>query len=400
MATHSGVPGARAVRRRPVAPLTLVLAIFLGQLVAFCALALFTPSHVLQLDVFQVGDDYQYFLNAAERWLAGSSPYLQHGFVTPPASMLPQIAMRHLPPETARDVFTAATSLLLAASLWRFAAALGIARRRRIPLLMVAFAFMPTWMLLNGSNYDGVMVALMMFAYSARSRIVRALLLASSVVLKVYSGMMLVVMTRRRQWVLLLLTVALSALALLPFWRLLPELLAVLLYRGGTYSVGAYNNLSPAALFMLALARFGPLAWKLPYALFWLGTLVYVLARDRSEGAESLAVYVPWMIAAPPFVWAYAGVVVLPAFALLVRVSEQRALRWYEWMGVAGFVLLDIHPEFVALILNLGWEARKAGDLVTSVCGSLGTTLLMLAMVARVRQSGSAALPAGEIRSS
>lgn len=388
-------PGPGAIRRRQIEPLRLVLIVFLGQILAFCVISLSTPIGFLYLDHFQVGDDYHYFRNAAERWLAGSSPYAQKGFVTPPTSLLPALVLRHLSATSAKEVFALVSALLIVVALWRFAAALGISRRHRAALLVAAFTFVPMWMLLNGSNYDGLMLALMIFAYSARSRMARAVLLASSIVLKVYSALMLVVMARKRQLAQLLLVVVLCAAALLPFWRLLPEMLAVLLYRGGSFSVGAYNNISPAALLMLAFSRFGPLAWKLPYALFWLGTLAYVLKRDRSEGAESLATYVPWMIAAPPFVWAYAGVVVLPAFALLVRAAEERALRWYEWMGVLGFVLLDIHPEFAALILNLGWEVRKAGDLVTSICGSLGTTLLIFAAVARAHQGGGGELPAG-----
>lgn len=385
---HRQLPRARADRGQ-LSPLRLSLIVLVGQVAIYLATFLAIRPGTSFFGVFTVGNDYRdYFYRAAGDWLTTGSPY-RHLFVAPPPSVMPAALLHGFPEPTSHAIYSAITVPLMAFGLWRYSGALGLRHTYRIGLLAAAATFLPMWLLVSGGNTDGLMLAGLLLAYSLRSRMARALLLAGTIVVKVYSALLLLVALRKRQWRLVALTAAFCVLLLLPFWRLWPEALRVLFSRTGYEQV--MYNISPAQLFYLAFHRWGALAWKLPYAVCWLGALAYTMRRnvDRA-GPETLGMYAPFMISAPLLVLAYGGVMALPAFALLLLVSQHRALRWHEWLVIGGFLLLDFHPEFALAYSSYTFAAFHNAKLAASVAGALGTTLMVMGTVARARGRASA----------
>lgn len=210
------------------------------------------------------------------------------------------------------------------------------------------------------------------------------MLLAASVVLKMYSALLVMVWALRRRWRMVAIAAVACALLLLPFWRVLPGMVEALLTRAGRG--GELYNISPAALAVLVLRGLGPWLWKIVYAAFWCGTFGYTVARGRAvEGAEELGTYAPWMIAAPLFVHYYCAILALPAFALLMKVSQERPLARAEWLALSGFLLLGVHPEFVPAYMGYTEVAYWPVTVVSSIMGGAGTTLLVIGMAGRAR---------------
>lgn len=380
--------------KRTTSPLRLVLLLLLGQVALYAGACLALQSGEFSWGLYTVGDDWkQFFYPAAHRWLSTGSPY-GGDFMGPPAAVLPALLLHGFSLETSHAIYTLVTMALTAFALWRFGGALGLNGRNRAGMLAVAAAFVPTWFLANGANLDALMLAGLLLGYSVRSKVARALLLAGTIVVKVYSAILVFVALRKRDLRLALLTCALCLLALLPFWRLLRQAAGLILLRTGIFKLG--YNISPAALFYSALHGLGTVAWEAPYLLGWLLAFAYVLRRNADrDDAETLAMYAPFMIAAPFKVSAYAAVIALPTLALMLRQSQDRALRWYEWGVVAGFLLLDLHPEFIVAYGSYEFSSFATAKLVASLAGALGTTLLVAGCVARARTQQTEREPVG-----
>jgi hypothetical protein len=362
-------------------PLGVVGGIFLAQVAAYGLAAAYTRE--LRTNIFELGNgDFLYFYHAATAWLAGQSPYRDPQFVTPPASMLPAIALHRLPLGTAQRVFTVVTAALMGAGLWRFGGALGLTRRNRWGLLGVAAVFVPLWMLLNAGNMDGLMLALLLYASTARGKLTRAALLGASIAVKLYSGLLLVVLTVRDRLREAELVAVFAAVMTVPFWGVLSEMAVRLTGRGE--KLLAVYNISPALLAELTLGWMGPWAWKVVFWTFWLGTLAIMLARThKGSDAEDLAKFAPWMMAAPVLVFCYCAILALPTLALLLRSSQEGKTSPAEWRAIAGIVLLGLHPEFVPIYLHVPEIMYGPLSVVTWVMGSAGTTLLLIGMVHR-----------------
>lgn len=373
-----------SAEHRSLSPLRLSLIVLVGQVATYVATFLAVRPGTSFFGVFTVGHDYHdYFYRAAGDWLTTGSPH-RHLFVAPPPSVMPAALLHGFSEPTSHAIYSVITVCLMAFGLWRFSGALGLRQAARSGLLACSATFLPMWLLVCGGNTDGLMLGGLLLGYSLRSGAGRALFLAGTIVVKVYSAVLLVVALRKREWRLVGLTAAFSVLFLLPFWRLWPEALHVLLSRTGYEQV--MYNISPAQLFYLVLHRWGALAWQLPYATCWLGALAYTLRRnvDRNN-AETLGTYAPFMITAPLLVLAYGGVMALPTFALMLRVSQDRPLRRREWLAIAGFLLLDFHPEFAVAYGSYTFAAFHNAKLAASVAGAVGTTLLVVATVWRAR---------------
>lgn len=372
---HAGRPGNR------ITPSRLLLILFVGQIAVYLMASLVFDYGELRLGGFGVGDDYQFFCNAAHYWLSGVSPYREHFYVTPPPAMLPAALLHRFPMATAHLIFNLITLPLLLLGLWKYGKAMALTRRSRVLYLAIAATFPPLWMTLNGGNVDGLMLILLLFAYSARRKITRAILLACSIVVKVYSALMVVVLLRKKDFAAIGLVTAACLLALLPFWHLWPEMIQVLLSRSQRQNINF--TISPAEIFFFLFRFLGPVVWKVLYAMFWIGTFAYTLARrGDSADAEGLAVFAPWMVSAPLLVFSYAGIIALPALALVLRTFQDRPLRRPEWLMVVGFILLGFHPEFVANYWTLSFLTFAFLRAVVTATGCLGTSLLVIGATA------------------
>jgi hypothetical protein len=380
------IPATQGAARSPrdLHPARLLLILFLGQIALYLMASLVFDYGTLRLRGFGTGDDFHFFYGAAGYWLSGASPYLEDAYVTPPPAMLPAALLHRLPMQTALLVFNLVTLPLMFAGLWKFGKAMELSRRNRLLYLAVAATFPPLWMTLNGGNVDGLMLALLLFAYAARRRITRAVLLACSIVVKVYSALMVVVLLRKREFAVVGLIAAVCLLALLPFWRLWPETIHALLFRTQRQNINF--NISPAELFFFLFRFLGPVVWKVLYAAFWFGTFAYTLVRRGAAAeAESLAVFAPWMVSAPLLVFSYVGIIALPALALLLRTFQDRPLRRPEWLMIVGFLLLGFHPEFVANYWTLSFLTFAFLRGVVTATGCLGTSLLVIGATAAAR---------------
>jgi len=380
------IPATQGAARSPrdLHPARLLLILFLGQIALYLMASLVFDYGTLRLRGFGTGDDFHFFYGAAGYWLSGASPYLEDAYVTPPPAMLPAALLHRLPMETALLVFNLVTLPLMLVGLWKFGKAMELTRRNRILYLAVAATFPPLWMTLNGGNVDGLMLTLLLFACSARRKITRVVLLACSIVVKVYSALMVVVLLRKREFAAVGLVAAACLLALLPFWRLWPEMIHALLFRTQRQNINF--NISPAELFFFLFRFLGPVAWKILYAGFWFGTFAYTLVRRGAAAeAESLAVFAPWMVSAPLLVFSYAGIIALPALALLLRTFQDRPLRRPEWLMVTGILLLGFHPEFVANYWTLSFLTFAFLRGVVTATGCLGTSLLVIGATAAAR---------------
>jgi glycosyl transferase family 87 len=362
---------------RAISLLRVVALVFGGQIVIFFVLrALFLPGASV-FAWFNDGWDYRYFYWGAQAWLAGHDPYrFVPGFVTPPFSLVIPSLFSHLSLDRSYFAFFCCNLVLVAVSLWRYASALRLQRQERVLLLLVATLFVSAHECMRGGNMDGVMFALLVAAFSVRSRLMGALCLGASFVTKVYSVVFLPVALRKGQWRFAASSTAAGFALLLPFFRRWPSALHALAGRGARFDPG---SIAPAAL-VYALRGEITRSGSILCMAFWLVTLSVALYRDhRGElSPGTLARYVPWMLGYPLLVFSYVGVLALAVLASLVATARKRPLRAAEHCIFIGFLLLGIHIEHATNVLPLNYETYHFFRMHTAVVQSLGTVLMMI----------------------
>lgn len=376
---------------RPAAVTRIVLLIFLSQfLVGEVAHLYFVSGPSLPL-FFCLGDDYQAFHKAARLWLAGSNPYGQVDFVTPPPSIMPALLLSPLGEARGRLVFEIVNIGLIGSGLWCFGRALGLELRERVFLLLVAVSFISFWQCVQGGNLDGLMLSGLLFVFSLRRRWAKAVLLAVTIVAKVYSGMLLIVALRRRLVGLVLETSAIAGLLLLPFARWLPAMVHRVMMRAGRHD--PLWNISPENLFAHFMSQSSA---SLAMWSFWMVTLAWALWHDREKEFTpgTLVRYVPWMMAAPPVVFSYVGVLALPVFAWLLLRARTAGLGATEWTALAGFLLVGINISAVASVMPATYATDLWIDHYSPALQGFGVVLLVLSSCTRRDLSGS---PAGDL---
>jgi hypothetical protein len=221
---------------------------------------------------------------------------------------------------------------------------------------------------------DGLMLALMIAAFSVRRRLWGAPWLAFSIGLKLYSIVFLPVALRRRQWRFAALTAATLVAFLLPFHKLWPAALLALVGRDGRYLPG---SIAPATLVYSFLGEVSRARMGL-CLLFWAITFGVALYRDheRELSAHTLARYVPWMLSVPALVWSYVGVLALAVLASLVATARRRRLHRAEYCCFAGFLLLGTRVGQVTDYIPLTYDFRDHAAVVQS----FGVVLMMIGM--------------------
>jgi len=358
--------------------LRIVLLVLGGQGVIFYVLhILFGSKDPVFAVFFDGGFDYAYFHHGAQAWLAGRDPYGVFGFVTPPLSLLIPSILSHLSLDRAVLVFVCCNLVLVPVSLWWYAHALRLPRRERLLLLVVVTLFIPAQECMRGGNMDGVMFALLVAAFSVRHRLRGAIGLAASMALKLYSIILLPVALRRRQWGFAALTVAVTLILLLPFYRLWPSGLHAMIARNARDT--RVFSIAPATLIDSMLGGPGNVGKGL-FLAFWAMTFAAALYRDqgRELSPRTLARYIPWMFALPAQVYSYEAVLALVVLASIVATACERWLRWEEYCSFVGFLLLGIRVEQATRLLPLPYEAYQFFWKYQEVLPSLGVVLIML----------------------
>jgi len=356
--------------------LRILVTMFTGEALALYLVKWFFGSGPSFIQIFNIGHDYTDFYEAAGLWFRGRSPYGASGFVGPAPELLAGAIFHWLPAGKALTAFSVLTAGLVLAAMALFCRKIGLTWQSTLAMLLVTMSFGPFFCLLAGGNTDGLMVALLLFAYCAKGRLMRAVLVAASVVTKLYTGLVIVVLVRRRRYSAAAIIAAAGVLLLLPFWRYWPEMAGRLFGRTDVLRLDA--NISPAGLFLVVLGGAGRVAGQAAYWCFWLGTLGYALVKDRSQDErEALLRYIPWMITTPLLVYWYGGVMCLPVMAWLARRNQERPLRRGEWTMVAGTVLIGLYPSVFASLLPLSPEAYQGFRTGVVWLGALGGTLLL-----------------------
>ncbi|MBS0396828.1 MAG: DUF2029 domain-containing protein, partial [Proteobacteria bacterium] len=338
----AGAPGARRIHWRLA---------FLG--LAYLALgyaSLRYQSDIQLVRRFFLGLDFKEFYDAAHRYLEGASPYVVERFVTPPASLLPNLLLAPFHFEVARDLWSLASALMLGAGGLLAARAAGH-RRADIGLtLAFLFASFPALMLLERGNIDALVFLLVALALLARRVSLSAAAWALAVLTKIYPLLLgpFLWRSRGRRWLLVAAGVVVAVSAL--FWR---ETLAYgphLLMRAGEELFP--ENLSPVAYF-----GHGFHAYALAYVALNLGLDWRLLAASPSPEVRRFlgAAWAVPMLFFPREVLPYVGVVLLLTFVALDPL-EQRLRRWQR-IALALLEALIMMPTtgFVSVTDEIGW---------------------------------------------
>lgn len=356
--------------------LRIVLLVFGGQIaVLYCMHFLFVSGGPVFGAFFQ-SFDFVYFHNGARAWLAGRDPYTSFGFVTPPLSLVIPALLARLTLARATFIFLCLNVVVVPLALWWYACALKLHLQERVLLMLCGVLFISAQESVRGGNMDGLMLALLIAAFSVRRRLGGAVWLAVSIALKLYSVILLPVAVRRRQWNFAGCTLLALLVLLLPFFHLWPSAIHALFARDSRF---LQVSIAPPMLLYSLLGNFSSTGKRICVA-FWLITFCWVLCTDheRELTPATMARYVPWMLAWPALVFSYEGVLALTVLAALLATAQQRPLRRAEYTCFAGFLLLGIHVEQVTNLLPLTGTSYVLFRNHAAVIQSLGVVLMML----------------------
>ena len=320
------------------------------------------------------GWDFHVFYVAASDLLHHVDPYLRGGLVTPPSSILVGLALCWLPFKLAAVATLVLNLGLIYLSLVAVAREFRLSRLDELLLLGIAAGFYPVFVLVERGNLDGLMLALLVFGFRTRNKLLRSVLLGASMALKVYSGLLLLILLRRRSnWNVVLGAVAVCIALELPFLHLLPSFWGAVTMRSGFTRFPA--NISPAALLWLIAGGNLTSVWTHFYLVLWAGTLAYRLKKDWGHDiSQSWPVYVPWMISFPETVYPYSGVLTLALLALIAGECQRRPTLRSEKRIVIGIALLGFQASaWLSFLDPLGRDLR----LLDGIC-ALGTLLVLL----------------------
>lgn len=125
--------------------------------VGLCYASLLSQRDIQLVVRYFLGLDFKEFYDAAHVYLSGGNPYEVARFVTPPASLLPNLLLAPLDFYTARDLWSIASIVMLGAGAILMARAAG--HRGTGVFLTVAFLFagFPAQMLVERGNIDALL---------------------------------------------------------------------------------------------------------------------------------------------------------------------------------------------------------------------------------------------------
>lgn len=324
---------------------------------------------------FFFGLDFYDFHRAALDWLKGVDPY-QGRLFTPPFSMCIGLLLSWLPFKIARLVFFVLNITLVFVSLRSFSDQVGLSKSNRAALIAIATVFYPFYFLVERGNIDGIVLALFVLGFRARSSILRAVMLGLSLATKVYSILLVAVLLRKRQWKFSAGAILVSLLVQMPFLRLIPIFLRAVSQRAGMFRID--ENVSPSSIFYVLTAPVIPRYWSIAFFIAWAATLAAKLLRDHDPDIlTKWPFYVPWLISFPLIVYPYSAILTLPLVALLAAGSQNRKSSRAESTIAIGFCLLGF--QAVAWTGYVSMFTRFA--VLLHLVPALGTLLMMIGSV-------------------
>ena len=297
--------------------LELVFLVLLVQTCVVLVLSLVlhvSPAFVGSDPIHGFSMDFYDFWHAGVYYVNGISPYAEKRFLTPPFSLLIGLPYQRLSFEEARYFWLIVNLACIGGALAAFAEQIGMRWRETALLFMIAGLFYPAHFLVERGNIDGVVMALLVFAFRARQKIASVMLYAASMGLKLYSGLLVFPLLRKKRWWLACGSVLLAAALQLPWWRFAIQYPQVLSHRTDRFLT--IENISGALCVQTLFALCRLPAWKIFYAGAWVITLGLRLWRLSPEDDNAdWVTFVPWMISMPFVVYPYSAILTLPLMA-------------------------------------------------------------------------------------
>lgn len=251
MNTRQNIFTPLSARFLPKVLLKLLFAAFALQLQVLAIASLWLQSGTIFVKRYFFGLDFCDFVHAASLQRGGSNPYSDNRFVTAPLSLLIGRAGLLWPHQSAHWFFVFNLALL-GISLQILLRAFSIPMRSALWIWAITFSFYPVYFLLERGNLDIVMLFCVAIVISTRNSLLRAIALAASVNLKLYSILLTLPFLVRRRWLYVIALLFSIALLAVPYSSLYPSFLHSLLTRGAT--VTGTENLSPG-LILGSMAR-------------------------------------------------------------------------------------------------------------------------------------------------
>ncbi len=350
--------------------------------VGLCYTSLLMQSDIQLVVRFFLGLDFKEFYDAAHVYLSGGNPYEVARFVTPPASLMPNLLLAPFSFDTARDLWCLASVIMLGAG--GVVAARAAGHRGPGVLLTVAFLFagFPAQMLIERGNIDALVFLLLALALVARPASLAAAAWALAALTKIYPLLVAPFLWRvhGRRWPMVALFVLAVVCAV--FWR---ETLAYgphLLMRATEQRFEP--NLSPVGTFGRGFH-----AYALGYVALNLWLDARLLGRDTTADVRRFlgSTWIVPMLFFPRDVLAYVGVSLTLTF-VAVDPLEHLLMRWQR----AGLALL----EGLMMVPTTGFAfvtAERAWYAVPRVALVLYSLALIAFKVQLLRESRAPPVP-------
>jgi hypothetical protein len=347
-----------------------------------CYASLLMQSDIQLVVRYFLGLDFKEFYDAAHVYLTGGNPYDVARFVTPPASLLPNLLLSPFDFYTARDLWCLAGVMMLGAGGVLAARAAG--HRGTDVLLTVAFLFatFPAQMLIERGNIDALIFLLLALVLAARPSWLAAVAWALAALIKIYPALLGPYLWRSRGRRSLLWALVVVAVVCAAFWR---ETIAYgphLMMRATEERFD--QNLSPVAYF-----GHGFHIYALAYVALNLWLDRRLLSREATTEVRRFlgGAWIVPMLFFPRVVLSYVGVVLVLAFIALDPL-EQRLRRWQR-LGLALLEGLVMIPTTgLAFVTDeLEWYA------IPQVALFLYSLALVAIKMQLLRESRASALP-------
>lgn len=296
-----------------------------------CYASLWRQEDIQLVVRFFLGLDFKEFYDATHVYLSGGNPYVVARFVTPPASMLPNLVMAPRDFYAARDLWCATSVLMLAGGTFIVTRAAGLGARHAWLTAGFLFAAFPAQMLLERGNIDAIVFALLAVALVARPAWLSGAAWALACLIKIYPVLLgpFLWRTRGRAWIIAAVVVATVVTA--AFWR---ETLAY----GPHLVMRATEQLFEPNLSPVGYFGRGFHVYALAYVALNLVLDARLVAGGADDGLRRFlgGAWIVPMLFFPRDVLAYVGISLLLTFTTLDAISHRLGRT-----AVAGLAVLE-----------------------------------------------------------
>jgi len=365
----------------PSRTLVVILAAMVAQQVVLNLWSLLSYKDIIYVPRFWPGFDILDFLRASRDFLAGSPPYAEKRFVTPPLSIF--IAMPFLPLGRPASIyaFFIVNLAMVATAIALVARRFSIYSVREIALLAgISGLYYPAYFLLERGNIDAAAMVCVGVVIWAADRSVSAAFIVLGASIKIYPAVLAVWFVVERQWRSLWIGAATAVVSVAAVWSLWVAFAQTIAHRstyfGADENASLFNFVVPLARICHLSKMVGIILGIVMIVAFlgvhavsdWRKAAAGMMPRDR---AARIALYIPFFAAAPMTVYPYTQVcflLLLPVFLRLVQTGV--ASQWARAYFTAGFLCTAVQAT--------AW-VNFTGHPGFHFLSSIGTMLVLIA---------------------